>query len=181
MVILKPGKNRSPGRLVYKGNILSGNVTMDGHGRYSLYVVKAQAEALSLTGAAEASGPEGRAVDKAIQRYRPTVQIGESQGFTVSLKERAAWQMRVNRARSITAEYTVQGWHADQSTKALWLPNTIVGVVDPDRRMKRDMLITGVTYTRDGRSGTRSVLSMTIPEAFELQAEAEEQDVMGAL
>lgn len=128
--------------------------------------------------AAETAQGEGRALDAQITRYRPIVITGENQGYDMTLKQRAAWEAQFARARSVGASCTIQGWYVDRATGQLWLPNTIVKMKDPIFSANRDMLITGVTFRRDG-SGTFTDLTLSLPEAFDLPAEKEPDDGEG--
>ena len=180
MVLVKPGQERSPGMLVYGQNILSGQISMDYTGRFSEYILKGQQEGDDDSSSDEVSAVEGRAKDELVKRYRPKVIVGEAQGYSQTLSQRAAWEKKVARGRSNRATYTAQGWYADPSNKTLWRPNTIVKVTDPARALNRDMLIVSTSFTR-GADGTKTTLDLALPEAFELQAEKqpETKDVWG--
>ncbi len=180
LVLVKPGTDKSPGRLIYGQNIKSGQVSNDWSKRHSLYVVKGQAEGYDETTASEVSSGEGRARDELVTRYRPTVITAESQGFNQTLQERARWQRNVARARANTASYDVVTWYADPDAQILWKPNTLVQVIDPARTISREMLIVSTSFSRDNL-GTISTLDLAIPEAYELQAEKEpdSDDILG--
>lgn len=171
LVIVKPATERSMGQLIRGENILSVNIDIDVTEMHSLYVVKGQAEAVSGTADAEATaGGEGRVTDSRVTRYRPKVVIGENQGYDQTLKERAEWEKKIAAARSKRATYQVQGWYADVASKSLWKPNTLVHVQDIPSGLNRQMLIVGVSFTR-GEQGTRTMLDLTMPEAFDIAAE----------
>ncbi|WP_435640336.1 phage baseplate assembly protein [Micavibrio aeruginosavorus] len=182
LVLVKPGNEKSPGRLIYGANILQGRVAMKGTERFSLYVLKGQSEASDTSSGDDIVGGEGRAKDELVTRYRPTVITAESQGYTQTLQERAEWQRNVSRARGNTATYTVAGWYADPDAKTLWKPNTLVRVDDPARTLNREMLITSLTFERTRQNGTRTTLELAVPEAFELVAEVDpkaDDDLVG--
>lgn len=172
LVLVKPSDAKSQGRLVYGENILRGRVTTNGTERFSLYVLKGQAEGYDESTADEVSSGEGRATDDLVTRYRPTVITAENQGYNQTLQERAEWQRNVSRARGNTATYDVAGWYADAEGKVLWQPNTLVHVKDPARSIIREMLITSVTLSR-GSGGTMAALELAVPEAYDLVAEVE--------
>lgn len=172
LVLVKPAGEKSPGRLVYGQNIRRGQVQMHGAERFSLYVLKGQAEGFDSSTAGEISAGEGRATDTRITRYRPTVIMAETQGFTQTLTERAEWERNVRRGRGNTATYTVPGWYADAATQTLWKPNTLVWVDDAARQINREMLITSMTLER-GSQGTLTTLELAVPEAYELVAEVQ--------
>lgn len=167
LVLAKPGTERSAGALVYGDNIQLGTIEVSAAERHSLYVVKGQAEAVDANNddASHTSGGEGRVTDTQVTRYRPKVLVGENQGYSGTLKERALWERKVDRARGMKVSYTVQGWYA--AAGAMWKPNTLVKVIDTLGDLNRDMLIAGVTFTRDDR-GTLTQLTLALPDAFDI-------------
>lgn len=171
LVLMMPASERSPGELTFGHNILSAEVSVDASERHSLYVVKGQAEAVdgdNADGGHVAAG-EGRITDPEVTRYRPKVLVGENQGYSGTLKERAAAERKADRARGTRAGYTVQGWYAAGTT--LWKPNTLVKVNDPMAMLERDMLIAAVTFSR-GAQGTTTRLDLALPEAFDIDTKA---------
>jgi len=166
LVLVKPSAARSRGRLVYGKNILAGQVTMDGSGRHSLTILQGYNEDGDIS--------EGRVSDERITRYRPSVIMAESQAFDMSLETRAIWQRNMARARGTRAVYEVVGWYQDIDTKTLWQPNTLVWVKDLARAINREMLITALTFIRDGR-GTITRLELVLPESYDLIPEIASQ------
>lgn len=180
LVITKPGREKSKGKLVYGDNILSGNITLDNTNRFSLVVIKGQEEGSDDNNSDDVAGGEGRAVDSLITRYRPKVMVGDNPDSQLGIAELAKWHVSMNRARSITASYKVQGWTTDGEDD-LWKINTIVPVLDPIRGLFRDMLIKDVSLDRSG-AGTTTTLGLVLPESFDLPAEFEpDEDVLGGL
>ncbi len=181
IVIIKPEDAPAAGEIVYGKNILEGSVTLDWTNRFSLYVLKGQAEGSDSSSAEETSSPEGRASDELVTRHRPTVITSEAQGFGQTMKERSEWECKVRRGRSVAASYVVQGWYEDAHSKSLWRPNTKTKVSDPKRAVQRELLIISVNYTIDG-TGTKTRLDLALPEAYNLVAEIEPEsdDVLGA-
>lgn len=179
IVLVKPGKEKSPGKLVYGENILDGNVSIDWRERFSLYVIKGQSENSDDIDAEQASAPESRADDSQVKRYRPKLIINDAQGAALTLKERANWEKQFAKARSHSASYQVQGWHVDAEQTELWRVNTLVYVADPMRGMNREMLIVSTSYSRDD-NGTVTQLDLAPPEAHDLPAdkEPETEDAM---
>lgn len=174
MVIVRPGEVRSPGRLVYGQIILAADVAHDESELFSLYVVKGQAEPVGAdTEPSVSASPSARSADATIRRYRPKVVMAENQGYDLTLAERAEWEKKMAKARAKRATYTVRGWYADPVAKTLWQPNTIVTVEDRRAQLNREMLIAGVSLLRD-ESGTTTRLDLVLPDAFDIQAEAED-------
>lgn len=180
LIVTKPARLRSSGRLVYGENILEGSIDLDYTSRFSLVVVKGQEEGTSDNTADDVAGGEGRATDALVTRYRPKVIVGENPDSQLSLIDRAAWDVSMNRARSVTARYKVQGWTTD-GISDLWMVNTIVMVKDPLRGLNREMLIKAVGFERS-LQGTYTTLELVLPDAFDIPAEAEpETDILGGL
>lgn len=173
LVLTRPANEKSAGKLVFGENLIGGTVTNDWCERFSLYVLKGQAEGRDESTGAEVSSGEGRATDQYVLRHRPTVITAESQGGNQTLQDRAVWQRDVSRARSNTASYTVKGWYADEAAKILWKPNTLVKVKDEARSLNREMLIVSLSFDRDGNNGTTTNLELAIPEAYQIEAEIE--------
>ncbi|MDX2094367.1 MAG: hypothetical protein SFW64_00245 [Alphaproteobacteria bacterium] len=171
LVLTTPASERSIGALVYGQNILSADINIDATERHSLYVVKGQGEAVDAdnTDSRHIAGGEGRVSDSEVTRYRPKVLVGENQGYSGTLTDRAIWERKVDRARGMRASYMVQGWFADGSS--LWKSNTLVQVTDPVADINRDLLITGMTFAR-GAQGTTTRLECAMPEAFDIDTKA---------
>ncbi len=170
LVLTRPASERSAGALIFGQNILTGEMTVDATQRHSLYVVKGQAESLDgTTEAKQMAGGEGRVEDGEVTRYRPKVLVGENQGYSGTLKERALWERKADRARGTKASYVVHGWYAADSV--LWRPNTLVSVTDPIAGIASDMLIVAVEFSR-GAQGTNTRLDLALPEAFDIDTKA---------
>lgn len=175
VALVKPHSQTSPGKLVYGVNALTRDVDLDEKEVFSLYVVRGNIEPLANdsdlgTDALAISVPEGRATDSLMKRYRPKVIISENQGYNLTFAQRAQWEKTLARARSKKATYTVQGWYADAKAKVIWQPNSVVRVTDLPSGLDRNMLITGVSFTRD-EGGTKTAIDLAIPEAFDLLPE----------
>lgn len=178
LILTKPGNAKSDGRLVYGDNILRGDVSIDEAEMFSVYVVKGQAEPVyaneeDVAGSVQASG---RMTDTLITRYRPTVLIGENQGYDMSLKERALWERKMARARSRRASYTVAGWHTDQASANLWRLNTLVPVQDERAGLHREMLIAGLRFNYAIGTGKTTQIELVMPEAFDISAEVQDKE-----
>ena len=100
--------------------------------------------------------------------------VAETLGDGVTFADRARWEATIRAGRSRRAGFNVAGWR--DAAGALWRPNTRVSVKDPYLGIVRDMLIAGVTFTKDAR-GTLTRLETVRPGAFELIAlEDQEED-----
>jgi prophage tail gpP-like protein len=101
--------------------------------------------------------------DPRMTRKRVKV-IHESGQLTTKLAaDRANWERGTALGKALETTYQVQGWR--QANGSLWLPNTIVRVVDPIVGYARDMLIAEVTYRLD-EQGTICTLRVGPPEGY---------------
>ncbi len=60
----------------------------------------------------------------------------------------------------------MQGWEHDDG---LWAPNTLIRVVDTRLRIDDELLIVEATQQLSESSGSTTELSLTFPEAFDIQ------------
>jgi prophage tail gpP-like protein len=145
------------------GNILRANGSFDVAERHNLVVVRGQAQ-----GETEASQGEARATDEDIIRHRPKVILAEAQGEGVTFQDRAAHEVRVAAGKSRRVRYTVPGWRG--SSGNLWLPNTKVWVEDAFLELKRELLISNVTFSLT-EQGTVTELQVAPVDAYALLPE----------
>lgn len=169
LILTKPGSQKSSGMIATgeAGNVKSRSGQIDHFSRFSKVIVKGQAEASGF-GFAEAetlATPEGSAVDPDITRHRPLIIQAEREGYDLSMKERAEWEVRHRRFKGTELTYTLPGWQA--SDGELWKINTLVPVRDKELNIARDMLIKDVTLSR-GEDGTISQITVAPAEAFDL-------------
>jgi prophage tail gpP-like protein len=145
------------------GNILRANGSFDVAERHDVVVVRGQAQ-----GETEASQGEARATDEDIIRHRPKVILAEAQGEGVTFQDRAAHEVRVAAGKSRRVRYTVPGWRG--SSGNLWLPNTRVWVEDAFLELKRELLISNVTFSLT-EQGTVTELQVAPVDAYALLPE----------
>ncbi|MCA3288240.1 MAG: hypothetical protein ING09_16990 [Roseomonas sp.] len=145
------------------GNILRANGSFDVAERHDVVVVRGQAQ-----GETEASQGEARATDEDIIRHRPKVILAEAQGEGVTFQDRAAHEVRVAAGKSRRVRYTVPGWRG--SSGNLWLPNTKVWVEDAFLELKRELLISNVTFSLT-EQGTVTELQVAPLDAYALLPE----------
>jgi len=192
LVLTRSGKERAAGTLSLPGNVVASSGSFRAAERFSLYVVKGQAEkaaggradtapldatAEPLTGdpsdrvsrqeARESAGVtiSGRASDDEVGRYRPIVSLGRTQTDKGSAQKQADWMARVSRGRSESIEHVVPGFGMDGT---LWRPNTLAFVDDAYQQVHRDMLIAGVVYAFD-EDGPKTRLRLCGPDAYDLE------------
>lgn len=146
------------------GNILRANGSFEVAERHDVVVVRGQAQGDSE----DAPQGEARARDEDILRYRPKVIIAEAQGEGVTFQDRATHEVRVAAGKSRRVRYTVPGWRG--STGALWRPNTKVWVEDAFLELKRELLISNVTFSLTDQ-GTVTELQVAPVDAYALLPE----------
>lgn len=164
--LTKGGKGTAPDSLELGRNILRGRSSVSFQDRNSKYVAKGQREANLGDTVKERTLFREEANDPGVDRYRPKVIMGETQGTVGSLKDRAAWQATVNAGRSRSLNYTVVGWTANGS---LWRPNALVQVKDQWSDVSGQMLIKQVDYRLDD-GGTTTDLELCLPDAYQSSA-----------
>lgn len=145
------------------GNILRANGSFDVAERHNLVVVRGQAQ-----GETSASQGEARATDEDIIRHRPKVILAEVQGEGVTFQDRAAHEVRVAAGKSRRVRYTVPGWRGASGN--LWLPNTKVWVEDAFLELKRELLISNVSFSLT-EQGTVTELQVAPVDAYALLPE----------
>jgi len=160
----RAGSGRVSTVLRYGDNIISGSKTNSWKDRFGTYIIKTQA--------AGNDGFSGRnlsikrtATDSGIDRYRPTIIMADTEDSGTELQKRVDWERNVRAGRAKKLTYTVQGW---EHSAGLWDPNTIVKVDDSVARIKDELLITNVLFSRDDQ-GTFTTLSLSFPQAFDVQ------------
>lgn len=160
---------RSAGAIVTGegGNVKTRQATIDHRDRFSDITVKGQADGSEFAeaDAKSLSGPEGKAKDPGITRYRPLILLAEREGYDLDMQARAEWEVRHRRFVGTEITYTVPGWEAAKG--AFWLINTIVPVHDLQLQISRDMLIKSVTLSRDSE-GTVTQLGVAPAEAYDI-------------
>lgn len=172
IIVTRPGESRAQDALVEGKNILSGEATRDNRRRHSVYIVRGQSAGTDFNFGDGAALVEGRATDKAVERYRPLIVNAASGVDNATAAKSAQWEATVRAARALSARVTVQGWR--QSGGQLWTPNRRVSVKSPRLRMDGDAIISQVQYVY-GEGGTLATLTLVPPGAFEPKPEIPKQ------
>lgn len=162
-----------------EGNILSGGTVISMKELFSDYIVLGSAAAPSTIGAAWSNpnspdgppvSPSARIRDPSVTRHRPTVVMAETQGTSVTLRQRAEWQRAVNVGKAMKGTRVVQDW---RGAKQLWHPNTLVRVTDDLANLSdEEMLITATKMTLS-EAGTLTELTLALPDAYRLIPEGD--------
>lgn len=159
MVIGRIGAGVACTALVFGQNILSASADKSVSERFSVYQVAGQRAGNDHDfAAATNSGLRAKSTDPQITRYRPLHLRQTGQATSASCIERAEFEARRRAAKTDSVTYVVAGWRQGDGT--LWQPNQRVIVSDPNCGFdKRELLIAGVTYTRD-TNGTRTEMKV---------------------
>lgn len=157
--------------------ILEGRGAYSMRDRYSEITVKGQAALDDPFSASAAAGPKVTVNDVGAPRHRPLIVVAEDLAEGQTLADRGAFEANVRAARARRAEVTVQGWRL--ANGALWQPLTLVTIKEPWLGLDAEMLIAGVTFTRDGRRGTRTTLSLVGRKAFDVLPVKDKTDTEG--
>ncbi len=154
---------RSAESLELGRNILSADAALDFTRVFSEYRVVGQRSVSDDEIAQAATEVNSSVTDPRMTRKRVKV-IHESGQLNEKLAaDRANWERGTAVGKALETTYEVQGWR--QGNGALWLPNTILRVVDPVIGYDRDMLIAEVTYTLNDQ-GTICRLRVGPPEGY---------------
>lgn len=166
--IAELGKGVSIGADLVQGeNILTAQASYNDTDRFATYIVKGQSQGTDLFNGPQVTKIEATAFDQAITRRRPLIIIAETSVDKKAAQRRANWEATVRAAKAIDVSITVQGWFRKDGK--LWSVNDLVnvnaGFIGLSDQQK--LLITTVTFTKD-QSGTITELSLTRPDAFQL-------------
>ncbi len=170
--LVKPGMYHSHAKLRQGENIINGSMKLNFTELFSEIIFKGQEETNGFADPSETTGKQGRATDPRVKRYRPYVEVVETEGHTKSLDDRAKWRMQHNRAKAKLVNLEVAGFSSEGD---LWMPNQIVSVDAPKLKLDQQMLITQIRM-KYGEQGQTTSLSLTPPDAFDLPAEPPPSD-----
>lgn len=136
-------------------------------GRYSEITVMGSREGADDLAAADIAQVRAVAFDRAIIRHRPLILIPETQGETTTLAVRANHEVRVRAGKGLRVNATVTGW---RHGGGLWRPGQTVTFHDDWLGVAGDYLVSNVTLTKDEGGGSKAVLTLYPPGAFDLLA-----------
>lgn len=156
--------------IVEGGNLLDGTAKFSDLERYSDYVVRGQSPGNDFLSGAAISGPEGKARDLGVGRFRQLVVVASSAVDRAQCEARAKREATVRAARSETVSASVRGWR--QSSGRLWTPNELTRFRSQRFGIDADLLVVSVEYRIDGSSLT-TTMELQRPEAFAAMPEPE--------
>lgn len=165
LVFDRVGSSKVSTQLRYGRNIKRGSRENSGEARFSSYKVKAQTSGNdNLFGAS--TSLSRTSTDDGVLRYRPTIITADDEDSGTELQKRADWERNTRAGQSKRVQYTVQGWEHDSG---LWEPNTLIRVVDERLRLDDELLIVEASQERSESLGSVTNLTLTFPEAFDVQ------------
>lgn len=174
IVLTRPSTTKISTSLVQDGehsNIKNCSAQSSMNSRYSVVIVKGQAESSEKITDAQTSQPMAKVTDGNVPRYRPLVLQGETQGNEKALAERASFEISTRYGRSAEIIYEVAGW---THQAGLWTPNQQVKVVDTINNINQWMMISSVEFSYSD-DGTNSKITVMPVEAFQMQALSEQK------
>jgi prophage tail gpP-like protein len=166
LIFDRVGRVKIATKLEFGKNILRGKRRNDWRERFSTYIVKAQTSGTDNLFGSSAAQLKRSSSDEGCTRYRPTIIQADDEDSGSELQKRADWERNIRAGRAKWLTYTVQGWtHRD----GLWEPNTLVWVTDKIERIDCELLVVEATMTKTEDEGSLTTLSLTFPEAFDVQ------------
>ncbi len=111
------------------------------------------------------------AVDPTVRSVRQKVIVSEQTGNGVNIaKARAEWEKARRLGRSQVLRVVTDSWRDSSGT--LWTPNTIVNLNFPVLKLVSvSWVVSEVTYSRDGDSGTTCTILLMPAQAFQPEPE----------
>jgi prophage tail gpP-like protein len=134
-------------------NILSASASYSFKDRFSQYIVRPQ----------RSEKIKGICNDESVVRYRPKIFISEYALNKSEANVRAKWEAIVSAGKSSEIDIEVQGWRMPNGE--LWDVDKLVMIDSPKLRIKKNLLITEVSYKKN-ESGTTTSLKLKRPDAF---------------
>lgn len=152
-----------------ENNILSCSFDLDDSQRFKKYkVIGQQIPTLDMANF-NVTSSKGEATDNDCILNKKLIIHPETDVDILDAKKRAQWEANVRRARSLKYNCTVQGWEYEAGK--LWDFNKSIMVQDDFCDIEQDMLIKSVSYTLDESSGSKTEISLLVPDAYTLEAE----------
>lgn len=172
LVFEQKGIVRASTELIEGVNILSAAVTFDNSERFSEYHIKGQTSS-SIGSIDDNTQAKGKAEDKGVDRYRPTLLMAENSANTGDSQKRANWEASFRVAKSMQLNVVIRGW--TQKFGEIWATNQTVFIDCRSLGVKQDMLISRVKFDQSG-GGRRTELELIRPDAFEFKPVIEKDD-----
>lgn len=181
LLLTRAGYGRASVPLVQGQNVEAMSMDYDADERFSRYVVATQTR-----GDDDAAGGATRVlaevVDSEVKRAERVRYIRPEKGVTATYaRQRAAWDMRVRRARALGVQVVVRGWRQDDDSDDLWPVNGIIPVRCPAIGVVGDMLISNAEHSLDDQGGEVTQLRLVPPAAFDVEPTLERPKALSGL
>ncbi len=154
-------------------NIKRANASLDISNRYREYIVKAQQSTMQInlsgknTEPAQIADQGGIAEDGNIRAGRTFVINAEKSMTDDEATDRALWQGNINRARSLTANVSVEGFTDTNDNP--YDTGKLVEYDDDFTGISGEMLIDGIVMTYDEDRGSETKFRLIPPDAYEIE------------
>lgn len=169
LVLSQVGTDRAASGAVWGRNVERWQVTNSMDQRYSEYVcLQSNIDIISDLG--DAGFYIGKATDPNVPRFRLMYLILENvadqpQEF---INRKAHWEAARRWGRGAQVRVTVDSWR--DSAGNLWRPNTLVPIDVPGLRLTdKTLILSEVTFRRNGEAGTTAELVLMPKEAFSVR------------
>lgn len=167
LTITRSGTNTTNDAIETGVNVKSFSGIYDNKNRYSKYVVKGQDNPTPfLSKLLDITEPSGEALDNVITRYRPLIVLPEKKVNVSEAEKRARWEASTRAGKSRVISYTVVGW--TQTNGDAWPLNGVVHVKDKINNINQNYLISELTFSLDGETGTTTELTLKSQETYNI-------------
>lgn len=172
--LTQAAKFRAATELHENVNIRSASASFDDTQRFSQYIVQGQRQGTDELNGLNASGPEGKAYDRGIARYRPLIVLAEGAVDSDQAATRAGWEASSRIAKAVQVSAQVQGWR--QQDGSLWGLNQIVRVRSDILGINRDFLTNSISHSKSPNGGTVTDMTLVRPDAYTSKPEFKAAD-----
>lgn len=180
LLLTRAGFGRASVPLVQGQNVVAMSMDYDADERFSRYTVATQTGG-SDTVSGDATRVLAEVIDPEVRRTERVRYIRPEKGVTLAYaRQRAAWEMRVRRARALGVQIVVRGWRQDDDADDLWPVNGIARVHCPAIGVVGDMLISNAEHGVDDQ-GEVTQLRLVPPAAFDVEPTLERPRAMSGL
>ncbi len=166
LILGRAGTGRAGAALIEGETILRARALFSIRDRYSRYIGRAQSPGNDSWGGEQAAEVRAEVFDSQVPRNRPLILVAEDSADGSTLRERITWERNVRFGRGSSAEITVADWKHDG---VLWRKNMVVPLQSPSLAPDVELLIAGCEYVLNNEEGTVTRLTLTRPEAFDVQ------------
>lgn len=181
LILARAGTQNAPStlknvRFADDNNILQASLEIDYAKRYYQYLVKSQLNTTVFnfdSDPEDLSNQEGLIFDQDIRESRALIVNAEESSDSFSSYDRAVWEKNIRIGAAFNYNCRVAG---NSVNGALWLPNTLVRVIDNYCQIDATLLIKDVEYNFDDIGGSTTNLSMIKKESLTLDLEQSERE-----